>query len=111
MHIITFALLYISLGELDSPLSPKTVSLKLSSLSLPEKVSKASSAPSATSSLSKKPAVKTTRSKAWLDEYASSNDPIKIFFADVYSYHDNTGEYIAQPFIDLPSRKVYYTVG
>ena len=95
------------LGDLGSPKSPKTVSLKLSSLALPEKGPKASSTAILSTTATKKGAVKATRSKAWLDEYMYSGDPIKIFFADVYSYHDSNGEYIAQPFIDLPSRKVY----
>jgi protein polybromo-1 len=92
----------------DTPLSPKTVSLKLSSLSVPEKsTKKGPTTPGGGASNSKKGPVKTTRSKAWLDEYASSDDPVKIYFGDVYSYHDNAGEYIAQPFIDLPSKKDY----
>ena len=82
------------LSFLGSPQSPKTVSLKLSQLQTPPSKSL------------KKSSVKATRSKAWLDEYTTSSDPIKIFLAAVYAYHDSNGEYIAQPFLELPSRKV-----
>ena len=87
----TAAAFFLCLG---SPQSPKTVSLKLSQLQTPPSKSL------------KKSSVKATRSKAWLDEYATSGDPVRIFLAAVYTYHDSNGEYIAQPFLDLPSRKV-----
>ena len=106
------------------PHSPKTVSLKLSKFQLPPpstpSSSPAQSTSSATSSAASKAVpsftklagkhlkVKATRSKAWVESYGSSNDPIKILLAAVYSYHDNTGEYVAQPFIDLPSKKVIH---
>ena len=51
--------------------------------------------------------VKLTRSKAWLQEYVSSENPIKIFLATVYDYHDPNGEYVAEPFQELPSAKVF----
>lgn len=50
--------------------------------------------------------IKTTRSKAWLDDYKSSDSPMRIYFADVYTCHDLNGDYTAQPFIEMPSRKV-----
>ncbi len=50
--------------------------------------------------------VKLTRSKAWLEEYLVSEDPIKIFLAAVYNYHDPSGEFVAEPFHELPSQKV-----
>ena len=59
--------------------------------------------PTSQSSASK---LKTTRSKAWLDQYSESADPIKVFFASVYTYHDGNGEHVSQPFLELPSRKV-----
>ena len=50
--------------------------------------------------------VKLTRSKAWLEEYAASEDPIKMFLAAVYDHHDPMGELVAEPFHELPSPKV-----
>ena len=114
--IVTLFQINLRVGDITSPLSPKTVSLKLSSLSKTPPVSSAckssstkplpSSAPTSSKRLSN--AGKTTRSKAWLDEYLSSDDPIKIYFADIFSYHDSNGDYISQPFIDLPSAKVMF---
>ncbi|XP_019864490.1 PREDICTED: protein polybromo-1-like [Amphimedon queenslandica] len=102
-------------SDITSPLSPKTVSLKLSSLGKTPPASSACKSSSAKPSSGSAPtsskrlsnAGKTTRSKAWLDDYLSSDDPIKIYFADIYSYHDSNGDYISQPFIDLPSAKEY----
>ena len=55
-----------------------------------------------------KPAVrmKLTRSKAWLREYNSSDDPVKMLLAAVYDCHDLSGEFVAEPFHELPSAKV-----
>ena len=50
--------------------------------------------------------MKVTRSKAWLEEYVQSNDPVKIFLAAVYDYHDSSGEFVAEVFHELPSAKV-----
>ena len=51
--------------------------------------------------------LKVTRSRAWIEEYASSDDPVKIFMASVYDYHDATGSYVAEVFHELPSRQDY----
>ena len=51
---------------------------------------------------------KVTRSQAWIQEYLESGDPIKIYLASIYDYHDSsTGEYVAEPFLQLPSRSMY----
>ena len=51
---------------------------------------------------------KVTRSQAWIQEYLESDDPLKIYLATIYDYHDNnTGEYVAEPFLQLPSRTLY----
>ena len=50
--------------------------------------------------------VKVTRSKAWLEEYVKSNEPVKMFLAAVYNYHDSSGEFVAEAFHSLPSAKV-----
>ena len=50
----------------------------------------------------------TRRSQAWIQEYLTSNDPIKMFLAAVYDYHDAlSGEFIAEPFHQLPSKTQY----
>jgi hypothetical protein len=51
--------------------------------------------------------LKVTRSRAWVEEYASSDDPVKIFMASIYDYHDGTGSYVAEVFHELPSRQDY----
>ena len=51
--------------------------------------------------------LKVTRSRAWVEEYASSDDPVKIFVASVYDYHDGAGSYVAEVFHELPSRQDY----
>lgn len=108
---IFYLLILTIIVDAISPLSPKTVSLKLSSLGktpVPSKPSSVKPSPNPVPSSSKRlsNAGKTTRSRAWLDEYTSSGDPIKIYFADIFSYHDGNGDYVSQPFIDLPSAKV-----
>ena len=100
-----------SLEESFSPSSPKTVSLKLSSLKFnTNKATPKTTPKTLTSQLIpvsiKLNNIKSTRSKAWLDEYLTSDDPIKLYLASVYTYHDSSGEYVAQPFLELPSRKV-----
>lgn len=52
--------------------------------------------------------MKLTRSRAWVEEYVSSGDPVKLLFATVYDYHDPSGEFVAEPFHELPSSKVQY---
>lgn len=49
--------------------------------------------------------VKLTRSKAWLEEYNQSDDPVKILFSSVHSHHDSSGAFVAEPFLELPSKK------
>ena len=51
--------------------------------------------------------LKVTRSRAWVEEYAESNDPVRIFMSSVYDYHDLTGVYVAEIFHELPSRQDY----
>lgn len=51
--------------------------------------------------------LKVTRSRAWVEEYANSDDPVKIFMASVYDYHDVSGSYVAEVFHELPSRQDY----
>ena len=51
--------------------------------------------------------LKVTRSRAWVQEYANSEDPVKIFMASVYDYHDPAGSYVAEIFHELPSRQDY----
>lgn len=51
---------------------------------------------------------KTTRSHAWIQDFLSSNDPVKMYLAAVYNYHDPaTGDFTAEPFLQLPSRTQY----
>lgn len=61
----------------------------------------------ATSAGSAKGFSKTTRSKAWIDEYVNSSDPQKVYIGLVYNYHDSSGEFIAGVFHTLPSQKDY----
>ena len=49
--------------------------------------------------------MKLTRSKAWLEEYNQSDDPVKILFSSVHSHHDSSGAFVAEPFLELPSKK------
>ena len=51
--------------------------------------------------------VKLTRSRAWVEEYANSDDPVKIFMSSVYDFHDASGMYVAEIFHELPSRQEY----
>ena len=51
--------------------------------------------------------LKVTRSRAWIGEYAISDDPVKIFMASVYDHHDASGSYLAEIFHELPSRQDY----
>ena len=125
IHVLHIFCLFFSV-EPFSPISPKTVSLKLASLPSPVQATPTGSKSTPTLSKSasvasksvsspalpqKQVKIKTTRSKAWLEGYRASDDPIRIFYADVYSYHDAGGEYIAQPFIEMPSRKVHVMNG
>ena len=50
--------------------------------------------------------IKVTRSKAWLEGYLLSGDPLKMFLAAVYDYRDASGMSIAEVFHELPSVKV-----
>ena len=51
--------------------------------------------------------VKVTRSKVWLQQFASSDDPVKIYLAAVYDYREPNGEFVAETFHELPSAKVW----
>ena len=83
---------------------PQSVSSNKSALSIP-KSGQTGTKPGSTG----RPPVrlKVTRSRAWVEEYASSNDPVKIFMASVYDCHDAAGTYIAEIFHELPSRQEY----
>ena len=61
---------------------------------------------SAQSSLRVQLRTKVTRSKAWLQEYVSSNEPLKMYLAAVYEHTDPTGVCVAEVFHELPSAKV-----
>lgn len=51
---------------------------------------------------------KVTRSQAWIQEYLESDDPIKVYLAAVYDYHDpSSEENVAGAFLQLPSRVLY----
>ena len=51
---------------------------------------------------------KVTRSQAWIREYLEGEDPIKMYLAAVFDYHDTvTGDYVAEPFLLLPSPSLY----
>ena len=53
---------------------------------------------------------KLTRSKAWLQEYLTSEDPLKMYMAAVYEHTDPTGVCVAEVFHELPSVKVQCTM-
>ena len=43
-----------------------------------------------------------------MEEYAASEDPVKMFLAAVCGYHDPaSGDSVAEPFMQLPSRTLY----
>ena len=50
---------------------------------------------------------KVTRSKAWLQEYLASDDPLKMYLAAVYDHTDPAGVCVAEIFYELPSSKVH----
>lgn len=51
---------------------------------------------------------KPTRVQGLVQEYSCSDDPVKLFLAAVYNYHDpGSREYVAEPFIHLPPRALY----
>ena len=58
------------------------------------------------SSRIQQPRSKLTRSKAWLQDYLTSSDPLKMFLASVYEHTDSTGVCVAEVFHELPSAKV-----
>lgn len=71
--------------------------------SKPGQVKPPSTEPSATSSRLHS---KVTRSKAWLQDYLSSADPLKMYLAAVYDHTDPFGVCVAEVFHELPSAKV-----
>ena len=36
-----------------------------------------------------------------------SDDPLRVYFALVYNFHDSSGDFVAEVFHALPSRKEY----
>lgn len=51
---------------------------------------------------------KLTDTPAWISDYVVSNDPVRMFIAAVYNYHEPaTGDFTAEPFHQLPSRTQY----
>ena len=51
---------------------------------------------------------KASRQQPWIQEYLTSEDPIKIYLAAVCSYMEpGSGEHVAEPFLQLPSRTLY----
>lgn len=60
------------------------------------------------SSRIQQPRSKLTRSKAWLQDYLTSTDPLKMFLAAVYEHTDSTGVCVAEVFHELPSAKVWW---
>ena len=98
-------------SELSQPSRRSSLSQLLSSSkpgSYSQSAQKSGQSSSKTSSASRPPLrLKVTRSRAWVEEYASSDDPVKIFMASVYDYHDPLGSYVAEIFHELPSRQDY----
>ena len=101
--------LKISKTQLVSPSVParSTSSAQRTSSSSESSVGTSKTTPKLTSTGSGKGSSKTTRSKAWIDEYVNSNEPQKVYVALVYNYHDSNGEFIAGVFHALPSQKDY----
>ncbi len=60
-----------------------------------------------TSSASKSSAAKIPDPEAWVQEYLASDDPVKKFMAAVFNFHDHSGDLVAEPFHQLPSREEY----
>ena len=89
--------------------SPPSLTLRISKDQL-QGLSSSSSSSGKTSqsglSRQQQPRSKLTRSKAWLQGYMSSGDPLKLFLAAVYEHTDSTGVCIAEVFHELPSAKV-----
>ena len=51
---------------------------------------------------------KPTRVQGLVQEFSCSDDPVKIFLAAVFNYHDpGSREYVAEPFVHLPPRALY----
>jgi protein polybromo-1 len=90
--------------------SPPSLTLRISKDQL-QGLSSSSSSSGKTSqsglSRQQQPRSKLTRSKAWLQGYMSSGDPLKLFLAAVYEHTDSTGVCIAEVFHELPSAKDY----
>ena len=89
--------------------SPPSLTLRISKDQL-QGLSSSSSSSGKTSqsglSRQQQPRSKLTRSKAWLQGYLSSGDPLKMFLAAVYEHTDSTGVCVAEAFHELPSAKV-----
>lgn len=98
-------------GESSQPSRRSSLSQLLSSSkpgSYSQSAQKTGQSGSKTGSASRPPLrLKVTRSRAWVEEYANSDDPLKIFMAAVYDHHDVTGTYVAEIFHELPSRQDY----
>ena len=116
-------------SDSDSMQSPTTLTMRIPTLHLHHATSSATAEPTASSSADSDhrvpnlkitlpsiragnkrevSGVKVAPSQPWLDDYLNSNDPIKMFLAAVYDYHDPvTGDYTSEPFHLLPSRAKY----
>ncbi len=108
---LTLRIPKVQLPSLRSP-RPLTRSQRMSSssessVSTNKSTPTTSKPPPAKSSSGGKASAKGTRSRAWIDEYLGSDDPFKMYLAQVYNHHDSSGDYVAELFHSLPSRKEY----
>ena len=108
---LTLRIPKVQLPSLQSP-RPLTRSQRMSSssessISTNKSTPTTSKPPPAKTSSAGKTSAKGTRSRAWIDEYLGSDDPFKIYLAQVYGHHDSSGDYVAESFHSLPSRKEY----
>ena len=94
-------------GALSSG-KPGQPSSKTSSKTGQAAVKPAPGDPSSSSSTSRlQLRIKVTRSKAWLEDYLASGDPLKMYVAAVYDHRDTAGVCLAEVFHELPSAKDY----
>lgn len=91
---------------------PKVTIPKVSAAksSTPKSLASKSSVPKVSTpanSTSKSSALKISDPESWVQDYLASDDPIKKFIAAVFNFHDHSGDFVAEPFHQLPSRKEY----
>ena len=95
-------------GSKTRKTSSSSDSSRRSSLSQLLSTSKSGQSTSKTGSAGRQPVrLKVTRSRAWVEEWANSNNPVKLFMSAVYDHHDSSGAYVAEIFHELPSRQDY----